>query len=99
MNFVNNLKNVFAGSAMDELDRADLVQTIIITAGFAVAGFLIVNWISTAIINKGADVAQCIEGANTYQTTNSTNNCQTADHAKTNSFQNDTGFKSRFGTK
>ena len=98
MKFINNIRAAFAKNANDaDLDRGDLVQTIIITAGFAVAGFLLVNWISTAILNKGADIAACIEGANTYNSNQAAANCQSQNHASTNSFKEDSGYKGRFG--
>lgn len=97
MKFINNIRAAFTKNANDtDLDRGDLVQTIIITAGFAVAGFLLVNWISTAILNKGADIAACIEGSNTYNANDAAKNCQSQNHAKTKSFKNDTGYKGRF---
>jgi hypothetical protein len=71
MTFISNVKAAFDNSA-DEKDRdsGELVSTIITTAGFAVMGLLAVNWLSTAVLNKAADVGTCIEGANSYTATN-----------------------------
>lgn len=70
MTFVSNVKAAFDNSA-DEKDRdsGELVSTIITTAGFAVMGLLAVNWLSTAVLNKAADVGTCIEKSNNYATT------------------------------
>ena len=100
MKFIGNIKAAFAKNAdTQDRDRGDLVQTIIITAGFAVAGFLLVNWISTALLNKGADIAQCIEGSNTYNTAGASANCQSANHASKagKSFKSDSVYQGRFG--
>lgn len=100
MKFVNNIKKAFSSNVENvEKDRGDLVQTVIITAGFAVAGFLLVSWISTALLNKGADIAGCIEGSSTYTGgKDSADNCASQDHASgDNSFKSDEGYKGRFG--
>lgn len=67
MTFISNAKAAFDTSA-DEKDRdsGELVSTIITTAGFAVMGLLAVNWLSTAVLSKAADVGTCIEASNTY---------------------------------
>lgn len=100
MNFVSNMRTAFAQTTSDELsrDRGDLVQTIIITAGFAIAGFLLVNWLSTAILNKGAEIANCIEGSSSFSTAAAnTENCQTThEDMGSESFKDDDGFKDRF---
>lgn len=98
MSFIDNIKSAFATSATveSERDRADLVQTVLLVAGFAIATLLAVNWLGTAILNKTADAAQCIEGSNSYNTSNSATNCASVDHSKDNSFKNDGGYKGRF---
>lgn len=63
MKFMENIKSVFTSEITEDSDRGDLVQTIIITAGFAVAGFLMINWIATAVLDKGHDIADCVEGS------------------------------------
>lgn len=76
MTFISNVKAAFDTSA-DEKDRdsGELVSTIITTAGFAVMGLLAVNWLSTAVLSKAADVGTCLEKSDTYSknTTNATN--------------------------
>lgn len=49
-----------------EEDKGDLVQTIIIIAGFAVAAIVIVGGITSTLLNKGEAVAGCISGANSF---------------------------------
>lgn len=100
MKFVNNIKTSFANTATAEAnnDRADLVQTVLLIAGFAIAALVLVNWLSTAILNKAADAAQCIEGSNSYASGDSAKNCEEADHADSNSFTEDSAYGDRFGS-
>ena len=95
---IHNIKAAYAGAGESD-DRGDLVSTLIITAGFAIAAILFVNWISTAVTNKAADTAQCIEGSNTYKSSpdGETKVCESAYHSYTNSFTNDRGYTSRYG--
>ena len=92
---IHNIKAAYA-SAGESDDRGDLVSTLIITAGFAIAAILFVNWISTAVTNKAADSAACIEGSNTYAAASSEETCKSSDHSKTNSFTKDSGYQSRY---
>ena len=63
-----------------EDDKGDLVQTIIIIAGFAVAAVVIVGALSSTLLNKGEAAAKCISGATSFTTgTDSKDNCKTAD--------------------
>ena len=95
-NFFENIKSAFV--AEDEIkDRADIVQTMIIIAIFALAAIAISTWITSAAMNKGADIAACIEGSNTYGTTSSTDYCKSQNHASSDSFKNDSEYKSRYG--
>lgn len=102
MAFISNIKASFATDAAleAERDRGDLVQTLLLVAGFAVATLLAVNWLSTALLNKAADASQCIEGSNTYTSGNSASNCESVNHAKQgdNSFKKDGGYTGRFGS-
>lgn len=100
MAFISNIKASFAtDAAVDaERDRGDLVQTLLLVAGFAVATLLAVNWLSTSLLNKAADAASCIEDSNTYQSDKGGENCETVDHgAGDNSFKKDKGYTGRFG--
>ena len=103
MSFIKNIKSSFAADAAleAERDRGDLVQTLILVAGFAVASLLAVNWLSTALLNKAADAAQCIEGSNTYAVASvSATECGAGkSHAKVNSFKKDVGYDKRFTVK
>lgn len=78
-------------------DSAEIVSTVIIVSGFAITSLALVNWLSTAILNKAADSAECIEGSNTYTSSESAERCKKANHAEKNSFKNDAAYKSRFG--
>lgn len=101
MTFLNNIKTAFNSDVEStESDRGDIVQTILIIAGFAVVVILVVNWIGSAITNKGADIAACIEGANTYNSASSAENCAEQNHASIgdNSFTKDSGYTGRYGT-
>lgn len=101
MAFISNIKASFAtDAAVDaERDRGDLVQTLLLVAGFAVATLLAVNWLSSSLLNKAADAASCIEDSNTYSKSSAEQTCETVDHASKgdSSFKKDKGYKNRFG--
>lgn len=99
MKFFSNIKEAFATDAVvdTERDRGSLVETLLLIAGFAIATILAVNWLSTALLNKAADISECIEGANTFNSADSTATCEGADHAGQDSFKDDEGYKGRFG--
>ena len=58
------LKNIHAvilnNQEIEDRDRGDLVQMVIIVAGFAIAAIAIVGWITTALYGVGADTAKCV---------------------------------------
>lgn len=63
-----------------EDDKGDLVQTIIIIAGFAVAAVVIIGALSSTLMNKGQAAAECISGATSFTTgSESKDNCKKAD--------------------
>ena len=97
MKFVNNIKESFASTAVADAhnDRADLVQTVLLIAGFAIAALVLVNWLSTAILNQASDAAKCIEGANTYSKETSLKTCKTGDGTN-KSYTNDSSYKDRY---
>lgn len=96
MNFVHNIKSAYVGGN-DELDRGDIVQTVLIIAGFAIVCILAINWIGSAILNKGADVAACIEGSNTYDSVSSSQACQDGDlNTVGKEYTTDAGYQGRY---
>lgn len=97
MRFIENIKSSY-GSDAEEMDRGDLIQTVLITALFVAATIAVGTWLITAISNKGADVASCIEGSNTYSAGETSENCEEADgsHASTDSFKNENSYKDRY---
>lgn len=44
----------------DEKDSADLIQVVVIIAGFAVVAIGVIGWVSTALFGVGADTSKCI---------------------------------------
>lgn len=102
MKFVNNIKESFASTAVADAhnDRADLVQTVLLVAGFAIAALVLVNWLSTAILNQGANAAACIEGANNYTKSSaqtSADKCVKGDaKAKANGYAKDKTYTDRY---
>ena len=58
------LKNIHAvllnNHEAEDKDRGDLVQMIIIVAGFAIAAMAIVSWITMALYGVGGDSAKCV---------------------------------------
>lgn len=89
MKFMENIKSVFTSEITEDSDRGDLVQTIIITAGFAVAGFLMINWIATAVLDKGHGVAECIESSSVPGAKNKDPKCD----SKTNTLSGKQSYK------
>lgn len=98
MVFIKNITSAFASQEVAEVenDRADLVQTVLLIAGFAIAALAVVNWLSSAILNKAADASQCIEGSNTYNSAASSKNCEDANHSSKNSFKTDSAYQGRY---
>lgn len=42
-------------------DKADVVQRVVLIAGFTVVAILLATWLGQASVNKGADAAMCTE--------------------------------------
>jgi len=91
--FINKIKESF--NKNDE--RGSLVETIILVAGFAIAAILFVGWISSAVLNKGSDVAACIEGSNALNASDSITACADGDGID-DSYQDDASWQDRFGS-
>lgn len=96
---ISALKNRVEARNVDGADRADIVQTVLLIAGFAVVAILVVGWVGTAILGKGADAANCIEGSSSYSgSSDAEAACEKGagmDNEK--SFKDDSGYQSRFG--
>lgn len=94
MKLINNIKNVYNDTTND---NGTLAENVILIAVFAVAAILIGGWITTSLINKGADVSQCIEGSGDYTADKSAQNCKDANHAGNgNSYKDQGSFKDRY---
>lgn len=66
---LKNIKNRIDARRHDgELDSGDIVQTVLLIAGFAVIAIVVVVWLGSAMLNKAADASACIESSNTYDT-------------------------------
>lgn len=91
MSAFSSLKN------RSEDDKGDLVQTIIIIAGFAVAAVVIIGALSSTLMNKGQAAAECISGATSFTTgTDAKDNCETADTAAKS--KSDAAISGNFGS-
>lgn len=84
MEFIKNIKGAFAAEASD---RGDLVQTVLIIAGFAVVAILVVTWIGNAIAGQAANVASCIANANHGGTVNLPSSCHSDTYNVKNSVE------------
>lgn len=79
------------------LDSGDVVQTVILIAGFVIIAIVLIVWLGTAVLNKGVDAGNCIEGANTFAGNNSSNQAACAGgHASNNSFKKDSSYTNRY---
>lgn len=98
---LKNIKNRMEARKHDgTLDAGDVVQTVILIAGFVIVAILVVVWLGTAVLNKGVDAGKCIEGSNTYSNTNEDNAAAcaggTADDG--HSFTDEDEYQDRYGT-
>lgn len=84
-------------SEQDLGDGAGFIDEILFIVGIALAAVAISSWIGGAAMNKGADIAACIEGQN-VSTSEQNSYCNgTETHSKENSFENDSAYTKRFG--
>lgn len=98
---ISSLKDRIEARRHDgNLDSGDVVQTVILIAGFVIVAILVVVWLGTAVLNKGADAGKCIEGSNSYSNSNADNADACAGgtaNQGNNSFTKDGGYTSRYG--
>lgn len=82
-----------------EADRGDLVQTVLLVAGFAIAAIFVVTWVGGAIMNKGADAANCIEQSNTYadEADDAEAACENGAGSNGKSYKEDGSYTDRYG--
>lgn len=95
---ISALKNRVEARNVDGADRADIVQTVLLIAGFAVVAILVVGWLGTAILNKGADAANCIEGSSSYSSSSAEAGaaCTKGAGSNNSTFKSDGGYTSRY---
>lgn len=85
-------------SEQDMGDGAGFIDEILFIVGIALAAVAISSWIGGAAMNKGADIASCIQGQNVSATTQDGYCTGDKSYSKTKSFTNDKNFTNRFGT-
>ena len=96
------LKNIHAvilnNQETEDKDRGDLVQMIIIVAGFAIAAIAIVGWITTALYGVGADTAKCVTNYGQGLIQNRDTACYSNYHAWRSdcAIRDDKAYQSRF---
>lgn len=95
MKFFGNINTALA-SKEDLADSGDFVGNLLYTAVIALAAVAVGGWIGGAIMNKGADIGACIEGASVTAAASAEGECQKHNHAKTKSFKNDKSYTDRF---
>ncbi len=83
-------------SEQDLGDGAGFIDEILFIVGIALAAVAISSWIGGAAMNKGADIAACIEGQNVSASVQNEYCNGKATHSKDDSFKNDNAYKSRF---
>ena len=86
-------------SEQDMGDGAGFIDEILFIVGIALAAVAISNWIGGAAMNKGADIAACIEGMSVSNAGASQKSCAAQNHAGKNnaSITKDASYKNRFG--
>lgn len=95
---IKNLREAFA-STDTTADRGDLVQTVLLLAGFAIVAIVIVTWLGNAIMGAAADVSECITSSNSFTHTADTEACENNDKSSTAQDLNtdSDAWDSRFG--
>lgn len=94
--FFGNIRDAFRAE-QDLGDNAGFIDEILFIVGIALAAVAISSWISSAAMNKGADIAACIEGQNVSASKGADTACASNNHAKTESFKSDDSYKGRYG--
>ena len=94
--FISNVKNVL-GPNKTGSDKGGVVDTIIMVAGFALLAVGVLSFIVPAILNSGADTADCIESASSMTAEQTEKKCKSGEHTKKNSFKKGDSYKSRYG--
>ena len=83
-------------SEQDLGDGAGFIDEILFIVGIALAAVAISSWIGGAAMNKGADIAACIEGQNVSASKQNTYCNGKTTHATDNSFKKDASYDGRF---
>lgn len=98
MTFARNIKEAFNDESKKHSDDGDIVQTLLIIGAFAIVVIVTTLWISTAFMNKGADLAGCIEGVQIGDYEASLENCNEQEHASIDgkSFKDNDEYSSRY---
>lgn len=94
-NFINNIKTTFHAES-EFGDNAGFIDEILFIVGIALAALAVSWWIGAAAMNKGADIAACIEGMNTSASSAASCNGDES-HSSDNSFKKDETYTDRFG--
>ena len=100
----NTLKERIEARQHDgNLDSGDIVQTVVLIAGFVIVTLMVVLWLGTAMLNKGADVAACVESVQAPSVTGNDSQtvgtCETTNHASNgHSLQDTSEYQGRYGS-
>lgn len=101
MIFLKNIKIVFKSikESNENEDTADLVQTVLITAGFAVTAVLIIAWYGSTIAAQGARMSDCLSGGGAIDSSHieSVENCDDNSLPEKAAEINDEEYQKRFG--
>lgn len=85
-------------SEQDMGDGAGFIDEILFIVGIALAAVAISSWIGGAAMNKGADIAGCIEGMNVASSGTAASNCAKQNAAANgHSYKDDATYKGRYG--
>lgn len=95
MTFIEKIQTAYDQDGVEQ-DRGDIIQFVVIAAIVVVAAVAIAGWVMTAAMNRGADLAECVEGVNTYNTGDTGDACYNEQHGEDNSFKEDKSYQERF---
>lgn len=96
--FFGNIRDAFR-SEQDLGDNAGFIDEILFIVGIALAAVAVSSWIGGAAMNKGVDIATCIEAQNVNATKAGATKCATTNTSvdKKKAVTDDSVYKGRYG--
>ena len=94
---MNNINAAFTSEAVAS-DDAGFIDDLLFIVGIALAAVAVGGWVSGAAMNKGADIAACIEGTSITTGAATSSTCANTHSTGTKKLSTDANYKSRYPT-